>query len=126
MVKHKSIIIAIFVIVIAITIWLYSNFNPEGSDFFPKCPFLVITGLKCPGCGSQRTIHALLNGDFINAWHYNAMLVVSIPVIIVMLYGEWYRKTRPQLYIKINSQAIIISIGVLVVAWWIFRNIFNW
>ena len=26
-------------------------FDPSVSAFFPKCPFLLLTGLQCPGCG---------------------------------------------------------------------------
>ena len=29
----------------------YSSFSPEDSTWFPKCIFLQLTGLKCPGCG---------------------------------------------------------------------------
>lgn len=110
---------------LAVAIWFYSSFNPTGSEFFPKCSFLMITGLKCPGCGSQRALHALLNGDLMGALQYNAMLIISIPVLAVLLYAEWYRKKRSQFYTKIYAKHIVITIGILIVAWWIFRNIFN-
>jgi len=42
-------------------VFVYSRFSPEGNAWFPKCIFLQLTGLKCPGCGSQRVIHNLLN-----------------------------------------------------------------
>ena len=35
---------------------------------FPRCMFLTLTGWQCPGCGSQRALHALLHGDIASAW----------------------------------------------------------
>ncbi len=43
----------IFVTILAI---LYRTHNPSGNIYFPKCPFRELTGLKCPGCGSQRAV----------------------------------------------------------------------
>ena len=59
---HKLVWVCAGLIVLGI-IAVYLIFDPTQSDLFPKCPFMMLTGLKCPGCGSQRVIHALLNGD---------------------------------------------------------------
>jgi hypothetical protein len=56
--------------------------NPSSSSIFPVCPFHAMTGLNCPGCGATRGMHALLNGDILTAMHFNAMLVVFVPLII--------------------------------------------
>ena len=45
----------------------------------PKCPFKLITGLSCPGCGIQRAIHAMLHGKFTEAITYNYYFTASIP-----------------------------------------------
>ena len=41
---------------------IYYFYDPSLNGFFPRCPFLSITGWRCPGCGSQRAIHAILHG----------------------------------------------------------------
>lgn len=58
--------------------------DPSGSNIFPVCPFHAMTGLNCPGCGATRGMHWLLNGDVLTALHFNAMLVVFVPL---MIYG---------------------------------------
>ena len=37
--------------------------DPEETRLIPACPFLSLTGLLCPGCGSARALHALLHGE---------------------------------------------------------------
>lgn len=58
---------------------IYFVFNPSKTALFPQCPFLLLTGFRCPGCGSQRAIHSLLHLDVVQAFSYNALLVSSIP-----------------------------------------------
>jgi hypothetical protein len=29
----------------------------------PKCPFKMITGFSCPGCGIQRALYAIMHGN---------------------------------------------------------------
>lgn len=60
---------------------LYFLYNPMGYAFFPKCPFYEITGLYCPGCGSQRAFHALLHGHLLQAAGYNLLAVLSLPFL---------------------------------------------
>lgn len=87
--------------------------------------FLQITGYKCPGCGSQRALHAMLNGDVAAAWHYNAMLVASLPLVVLLLAAEVLRKSNSEFYARVNSRWVIYTVGLLIAGWWILRNIFG-
>ena len=116
---------AVAVIVIA-GIAIYSTFDPSTVRFFTRCTFLTLTGLKCPGCGTQRAIHALLHGNFLEAVRFNAMMVASVPLLALYGYAEIVRKSKPRFYNKVNSTPIILTIFVLVVLWWILRNVFGW
>lgn len=75
-------IVVFFIFILAI---LYKTFNPEGSVYFPKCPFKLLTGLECSGCGSQRAVHYLLNFEIYKAAKENVILVLSIPYIFTGL-----------------------------------------
>lgn len=116
---------AIAVIAVAAVYYLY-NPAAEGAGWFPRCPWLMLTGLKCPGCGSQRAIHALLHADVAAAWRYNAALIISLPLIAVLLWGETVRRSRPDTYRRLNSTRVIITTFSLIALWWILRNIFGW
>lgn len=104
---------------------IYFYFNPANTHLFPKCPFLSITGFKCPGCGSQRAVHALLHLDISSAFFYNALLVASLPIIAVLAFSEIKRGTYPSLYSKIHNPLFIWVYFAIVIAWCISRNIFN-
>lgn len=104
----------------------YFLFDPAGCKMFPKCQFLMLTGWKCPGCGSQRAIHALLTGDVIAAIKYNAIFVLSLPVISVYICGEVTKKRHERFFRIINSRAAIYSLLVMYLVWWVLRNVFNW
>jgi hypothetical protein len=43
------------------------------------CVFYAVTGLQCPGCGSTRSVLALLRFDFKSAFIYNPLFVLLIP-----------------------------------------------
>ena len=55
--------------------------DPVRVPIYPQCVFHRMTGLDCPGCGSLRALHALLHGDFAAALHFNAFLVLSLPLL---------------------------------------------
>src|SRR5258708_14695303 len=56
-------------------------FNPSEWGFYPFCFFHRVTGLLCPGCGSLRAMHQLLHGQLAEAFHFNALFVLSLPLI---------------------------------------------
>ena len=126
-------IITVFLIGCAV----YFNFNPVESFFFPKCPFLMLTGLKCPGCGSQRAIHALLHFDIRSAFLHNALLIISIPYILLLLIAKIVliplRRGQGEVSISrfshfsttIQHPGIIWSYCVIVLIFWVTRNIYG-
>lgn len=69
--------------------------NPNNPDsLLPRCPFNWLTGLDCPACGSTRMVHALLHGDVVAAWNFNAvMLVVGLP-LFAWLWLRWANAAR--------------------------------
>ena len=120
----KPYILLIPVALMPVLVFFY-RFNPEMYGFFPKCPFRVLTGFDCPGCGSQRAIHALLHADVSSAADYNLLLVLSLPLLITHFFYRLLSLTtgknyRLELLYKPVTPVIIF---ILVLAFWIMRNL---
>ena|SRR5579872_784382 len=56
--------------------WLQGHLLP--------CPFKYVTGIDCPGCGFQRSVLALFQGDM----HQSFLLYpATIPLLLFFAYG---------------------------------------
>lgn len=62
--------------------------NPVVESNPPACPFKIMTGLDCPGCGATRATNALLHGNLGAAPDHNLLFVVLLPVIL-FAYAVW-------------------------------------
>ncbi|MBD5255980.1 MAG: DUF2752 domain-containing protein [Barnesiella sp.] len=116
-------IVAVVVAAVAIALLLFYALVDVDSGLMPRCPIKALTGFDCPGCGSQRMIHALLHGDFAGAWRRNPFLIVMIPVMLAALVAELWRKRFPRLNRVILSPASIAVIIAATAIWTICRNI---
>ena len=123
---RRTLIIILAIAALLVFGIIYYALDPSQSGMFPRCTFLTLTGYKCPGCGSQRAIHALLHGDVVGAFKYNALLLISIPWIVLCLYAETQRIRNPRLYTRINAPQLMWLFLATVLLWWLLRNIFNW
>ncbi len=56
-------------------------FDPAHYRLYPTCVLHQVTGLYCPGCGALRAGHQLLHGHPVTALHYNALFVLSLPLL---------------------------------------------
>jgi hypothetical protein len=97
---------------------------PTASSYYPKCISYQITGTHCPGCGTTRALHALLNGEVGQAFAYNALAIVAFPFLVVSLlrslwFWLWDRPGRP---IKFPHQ-LTWAIAIAFILFWILRNI---
>jgi hypothetical protein len=75
-------------LLLGISLVLYL-FDPTYHSFYPRCLFHQMTGLFCPGCGSLRSFHQLLHGRLVSALHFNALLVLSLPLGVWMAARRW-------------------------------------
>ncbi|MDR1679958.1 MAG: DUF2752 domain-containing protein [Prevotellaceae bacterium] len=46
------------------------------------CLFKNLFGRECYGCGITRAVLSAIQFDFVNAWHYNRLVVVVLPLLI--------------------------------------------
>ena len=81
----------------------------------PKCPIHSIFNVYCPGCGSTRSLRAILSGHFTQALHENALFILS-PILMLAGYLLAKRRTQIALYIYLGF------LSVLVVVFTILRN----
>lgn len=123
---RRSLVIVLVLAALLVFGVIYFAIDPSTSGLFPRCTFLSLTGYKCPGCGTQRAIHALLHGDVAGAFKYNALLLVAIPWIALCLYAESRRLRNPRLYARLNAPLLIWLFLAMVLLWWLLRNIFDW
>ena len=56
-------------------------FDPRVPGNYPECLFLGLTGWHCPGCGTLRSLHALMHGDAAAALGYNLLAVLCLPFL---------------------------------------------
>lgn len=72
-------------------------FPPENYGFYPRCPVYTLFHVRCPGCGITRALAALLRGDVVSAWHWNALAVTALPVglaYVALTYASRSRSGR--------------------------------
>ncbi|WP_255498734.1 DUF2752 domain-containing protein [Dysgonomonas sp. ZJ709] len=109
----------------AIAIVIYFLFSPEESNIFPQCPFHYLTGLDCPGCGSQRAIHNILHFRIKEAFFFNPLLVISIPYLIYGIYMEYFggKQKYPTARQIFFGKTATIIIFFIVIVYWVGRNV---
>jgi len=119
--KLKTAFIVLFV---AGLIVVYKTFDPA-TGLFPKCPFRQATGLQCPGCGSQRAVHHLLNAEIKEAFVLNPLLVISIPYLIAGFFFEILPLNKNGLIARkflFGTKAIIVIL-IIVIGFAVWRNL---
>ncbi|WP_353196752.1 DUF2752 domain-containing protein [Parapedobacter defluvii] len=83
------------------------------------CPFKALTGIDCPGCGFQRSLLALLKGNWGESYH---LYPPTVPLLIVLLYAlvKWIGGfDKRDVVLKILAVACgWFVIGVYVVKLW--------
>lgn len=122
---NNKILIACALVLMALAAVVLYVFDPSEYVFMPKCPFKMLTGLDCPGCGFQRAMHALLHGHVAEAIRFNVFLVVAVPYLLALLVANFlcteHRKAK--LLAILESRTAIWIYVVLYVAWMVIRNV---
>lgn len=107
---------------VAAAAWFVQGHDPRIAPVYPACPVHAATGLHCPGCGSTRTLHALLNLDLAAAWQANPLLLLLLPVLVPALAlellawvapGRAVPRLRPSARVSRALVIAVIAFGVL-------------
>ncbi len=131
MTLSRKYILSLIIVAIAGSL-LYFLFDPSVSNLFPKCIFHSLTNLDCPGCGSQRSIHALLTGHPIQAADFNLLVVLFLPLLIYSAITTIANTFFDQQWAQriFYSPIFVRVVLIVVVSFWILRNIplygFSW
>ena len=79
--SRKHWLLASMLAVLAAAMVTLDFFDPATSGLFPPCPLRYLTGWYCPGCGSLRAMHQLLQGNLRAAWALNPLTIVLLPFL---------------------------------------------
>jgi hypothetical protein len=123
--KLKPLILILLVPGLLLLLWWA---DPGTTGFYPRCPFLVVTGLKCPGCGSLRGIHHLLHLNLGMVAANNFLLLLALPYLAVAVAIEWPKGNRPwqlKWRKKLMGVKAIWTILAIVILYWVMRNVFG-
>lgn len=106
----------------AAALYLYL-FTPQGVPLV--CIFHSITGLYCPGCGAGRACYSILHGRFLDAFCYNPLMTVLLPLIglyITARVVDWIITGGNHIDRKINVK-FLTGVLIAVVIYGVLRNI---
>lgn len=120
--KHKIILTAAVLLALAA---VYFMFDPNTEVVFPKCGFYVLTGWKCPGCGSQRALHALLHGDVLAAFRLNMWIPVAIIYIAFVVTAMLFGKQGSRFSEIVTNKYLLAAFLVFTLLWFVLRNVYG-
>ena len=119
--NNRFLRISILLVAAGALLLLYFFVEPK-NGILPKCFFHELTGLYCPGCGVQRSFHALLNGHILIAIDYNLLFILFLPLIIYFILAfTWGKKLSASSFIY--KPVFSFTVVIVVISFWALRNI---
>ena len=100
---------------------IFRYYNPEQNRFSLQCPFLLLTGYECPGCGSQRAMHCFMHGRIWEGIRYNYLLLPSLVYALLLVIIPRGSK----LFQALTSSIACWVLLVVFLLWWVLRNVWG-
>lgn len=80
------------------------------------CVIHELTGFYCPGCGVTRVVLSLLKLDFVQAFRFNPLLFMLVP-----LYAMYFITQKKQM--RLIGNVIMVIMLIMTLTFGILRNI---
>ena len=91
--------------------------DPHRGGSWGYCPWLVLTGTYCPGCGGLRAVNDLSNGQLGAAASSNLLFVLSLPFLAYAFgrwsYGRWTGRPWEPSTRSMNVTAVVVCAVML-------------
>ncbi len=124
----RAVLVILAAAAVAGGVVILASVPPTNDTFYPRCQLHSLTGLHCPGCGTTRAAHALLNGHILQALAYNALAFLVVPVLGVSLLQSlltWWthtpgKRTKPTSRTTIRGMQVLL---VLMLVYGVLRNL---
>lgn len=108
-------------IIVLIVIFLIYAILIIRFDIGIPCVFYEITGLYCPGCGITRLCLSLFEGDVYQAFRYNPIIFIDLPISFILFVLNIFFKNNKN--IKKITDVIIIFLATITIIFGVIRNI---
>jgi type IV secretory pathway TrbD component len=87
----------------------------------PLCPFKILTGLPCPGCGLTHAFCEISHGHLKAAWQANPFGFLFYILALACLTWPWLRARFPGIEISMRrTRALLWAPAVLGVGMWVY------
>jgi hypothetical protein len=122
LVHRRLSVFALWLTISAAGVFLFV-LEPGKSALLPGCPFRLLTGFLCPGCGTTRGLHQLLHGNVVAAFQLNPFMMVALPFLLYTLlsYTNTVLRGKP-LERNTLPAKYIWALFAFVLFFWVFRN----
>ncbi|SHJ25721.1 Protein of unknown function [Nocardiopsis flavescens] len=98
--------------------------SPAEPGNYPTCPWLLLTGTFCPGCGTMRAIALTTHGDILGAISMNPLLALLAPYVL-WAYVRWIAATvrPPTAPPRPTPVWFLWTLTITITVFWVARNL---
>ncbi|HSJ21450.1 MAG TPA: DUF2752 domain-containing protein [Nocardioidaceae bacterium] len=99
--------------------------DPHQSGSYLFCPWLVLTGTYCPGCGGLRAVNDLTRGDVAAAASSNLLLAGAVPLLLFM-WSRWFLDRWRGVRRVVDQRRGVLwasLFGLVSLLYWVVRNL---
>ena len=111
-------------VVLAASVVLHVR-DPHRDGSYLYCPWLLLTGTYCPGCGGLRAVNDLTHGEIGAAASSNLMFVGSIPLLL-LLWSRWFLDRWRGVRRAVDERQALawaLAFAAVSLAFWVVRNL---
>lgn len=72
----------------AYLLYLPANYFDEGQSI---CLSVLLLDTQCYGCGMTRGVQHLLHGNFHEAYHFNKLSFIVLPLAVFLILNDIYK-----------------------------------
>jgi hypothetical protein len=110
---------------IVLSFFHYTSILPDGKIIsilgFAACPFKLITGIPCPGCGMTHSILSITHGNIFDAACFNPFSFFLLFLLGISLLPDSYIKRQPLRAVNLMKAFFIIILSFVIIHWLLFK-----